>query len=300
MISRLNLSLWSLLAIYAIGRVLQTVPDEVPTLLIVALHVLPPLAFAVIHGSVVCRPRDIAVFVFLCFVVGNVFENLSILTGFPFGHYHFTGVMGPKLLQVPVLLACAYVGMGYLSWTLAGLILGRAEDIARSRVLTQPLIAAFLMVVWDFSMDPAWANIAKAWIWHQGGPYFGVPVSNFFGWYLTTYSIYQLFALYLRRYRVKAKPVPMNLWRIAIAYYGAFAIGNLLFTAPRGLSVVTDAAGAQWSVSAILGVSALASIFVMAPWALVAWVRLESEPVKTEFYPSAGESLSSKRPSLRR
>ena len=300
MLSRLNLSLWSLLAIYVVARVLQTLPDKVPAVLIAALHVLPPMAFAVIHGSAIYRFRAMTVFVFLCLVIGNVFENLSILTGFPFGHYHFTDLMGPKLFQVPVLLGCAYIGMGYLSWTLARLILGRGEDITGSRILSQPLLAAFLMVVWDFSMDPAWANIAKAWIWHQGGAYFGVPLSNFFGWYLTTYAIYQSFALYLRRYRVKARAVPKNLWRAAVAYYAAFALGNLLFTAPPGVSVVTDAAGAQWNVSDILGASALASIFAMTPWAFVAWVRLESEPAKAGFYPSAGESLSSNRPSLRR
>lgn len=60
----------------------------------------------------------------ICVVVGNASENLGIRTGFPFGHYYFTDLIGPSLLHVPILLGLAYVGMGYLCWTLGGLIVG--------------------------------------------------------------------------------------------------------------------------------------------------------------------------------
>lgn len=43
---------------------------------------------------------------------------------FPFGHYRFTDLMGPKLLDLPILLPLTYVGMGYLSWVLDLIILG--------------------------------------------------------------------------------------------------------------------------------------------------------------------------------
>jgi putative membrane protein len=46
------------------------------------------------------------------------------------------------------------------------------------------------MVAWDLSMDPVWSTVMHSWIWLQGGAYFGVPVSNFLGWYLTVYVIY--------------------------------------------------------------------------------------------------------------
>ena len=81
-------------------------------LAIVAAHVLFPLIFAFIDGARVYRVRGILIFMLICLAIGNLFENLSILTGFPFGRYHFTNVMGPKLLNVPVLLGLAYIGMG--------------------------------------------------------------------------------------------------------------------------------------------------------------------------------------------
>ena len=48
-------------------------------------------------------------------------------------------------------------------------------------------------------MDPARATLQQAWIWHDGGSYFGVPFSNFMGWFLCVYTIFQLLAIYLQR-----------------------------------------------------------------------------------------------------
>jgi putative membrane protein len=224
----------------------------------------------------------------MCLVVGNASENLSILTGIPFGHYYFTGLMGPSIFHVPILLGFAYVGMGYLSWTLGRLILGEARGpLAGSRVVTVPLAGAFLMVAWDLSMDPVWSTVMHSWIWLQGGAYFGVPVSNFLGWYLTVYVIYQLFALYLRRRAIhgysKGHSLPSGYWRMAVLFYGISAAGNLALIPRAGISPVSDPTGAQWRVTSIVGASALVSIFVMGAFTLLAWLRLSgagSQPAR--------------------
>ena len=112
---------------------------------IVVLHVLPPALFALLHGAIRYGIRGILAFVAVCLVVGNVSENLGIRTGFPFGHYYFTDLIGPSLLHVPILLGLAYVGMGYLCWTLGGLIVGEPRSLlTRSPVLTVPLVSSFL------------------------------------------------------------------------------------------------------------------------------------------------------------
>src|SRR5580700_3725266 len=161
--------LFALVLIYGAARVGQAFPDRIPMVAIVALHVLPALVFALVHGAVRYGVRGILIFTGLCLAIGNLTENLSILTGFPFGHYHFTDVMGPKIFQVPILLGLAYIGMGYCSWTVARVILGDAgQPLAGSRLVTRPLVAAFIMVAWDFSQDPVWANFVHGWQWHDG------------------------------------------------------------------------------------------------------------------------------------
>ncbi|HEV3197034.1 MAG TPA: carotenoid biosynthesis protein [Bryobacteraceae bacterium] len=240
-------------------------------LAIVAMHVFPPAVFALIHGRRFYGTRGILTFFGICLIVGNLFENLGILTGFPFGRYYFTAVMGPKLLHVPVLLGLAYVGMGYLSWTLGRLILrNTGSPLTGSHVVTLPLLAAFIMVAWDLSMDPVWSTIEHGWIWLNGGAYFGVPLVNFFGWYLTVYVIYQSFALYLRD-RATTPGLPSSYWPLAVLFYGISAAGNILLLIPvAGPTLVTDATGAQWKVSDITGVCASVSIFTMGAFAMIA------------------------------
>src|SRR5271163_2879714 len=89
------------LLLYVVGRILQLYSDRVPTLLIVVLHVLPPAAFALLHGSLLYRLRGTLVFTILCLGSGTFFESLSLRTGFPFGHYYFTDLMGPGSSSSP-------------------------------------------------------------------------------------------------------------------------------------------------------------------------------------------------------
>lgn len=288
-----------LIAVYALSRVLQIFPGKIPMLAIVALHVLPPLLFALVHGVIFCGLRGILTFFALCFVVGSIVENIGVLTGFPFGHYYFTEVMGPKLFLVPIFLGLAYLGMGYLSWTLARVILGGVDNaLTGSRVVTLPLIAAFVMVAWDFCLDPVWATIIHAWIWQQGGAYFGVPVSNFLGWYLNVFILYQLFALYLRGHAPQIDKLPRGYWRMAVIFYGVSAAGNLLLLIPRsGLSQVTDATGKVWQVSSITTACALATIFTMGAFTLLAWVRLSpgsSRPQSSQLPDIASHRLAAR------
>jgi putative membrane protein len=276
-------SMWLLISLYGGARVLQILPGKLPLAAIIALHVLPLVLFTLIHGTMSYRLRGILVFFTICLVVGNVFENLGVATGFPFGRYHFTDAMGPKLFQVPILLGLAYVGMGYLSWTLGRIILGNLRSpLVGARIVTLPLVAAFPMVAWDFANDPVWANINHLWVWQRGGAYFGVPLTNFLGWYFVVYLIYQSFAVYLRRCSLSANPRASGYWRWAVSFYAMAALGNIILVLPKPEpAVVFDSTGILWNVTTITGACALVSIFVMGAFAVIAGVRLSDEPRET-------------------
>ena len=271
--------LLALLFLFLVARILQLFAGRVPNLLMVTFHVIPPALFAGIHGARIYRSRGILIFMTLCLGVGTFFESLSLRTGFPFGYYRFTDLMGPKLFDLPILLALAYVGMGYLSWVLAVVILDcENEPLSRRNIVLVPLAASFAMTAWDFSMDAVWADIDHAWVWRDGGSYYGVPTSNFLGWFLTVYIFYQLFALYLGNRVIMRSPTTH--WRLAILFYAASAAGNLLVVAPPSMGGhFTDATGKQWSIPGILWASRLVSILLMMPLSLMAWVKA-SGPVK--------------------
>jgi uncharacterized membrane protein len=268
--------LWSMLLLYVLARLCQLYADRLPTLLIVILHVIPPAIFAIIHGSILYRLKGISIFAAFCLGFGGLAESISLRTGFPFGHYYFTDAMGPKVLHVPVLLVLAYLGIGYVSWVLALLILGYLDEpINGVRIFALPLLASFIMLAWDLSMDPNWSTLDHMWIWQHGGPYFGVPLSNFFGWFLTAYIYYLAFALYCWAQPIFAAPPKQSFWCSAILLYATCAVGNpLILRVPMAPPVVTDATGKQWLTADILSACTLMSLLLMTPLASLAWLRL--------------------------
>jgi uncharacterized membrane protein len=276
----LSLILWPIVAVYVAVILLGTARGVIPPELNAPLNALLPMAFALVHGSKQFGWRGMLVFAAICLVVSNAFENLSIIAGFPFGHYHYSDNLGPKLFLVPLLIGPAYLGMGYLSWTVARLILGGGQG-ARDRIFALPLIASFVMVAWDLTFDPVASTIGQSWIWHDGGAYFGVPLTNFLGWYFTVYVFFQLFALYQSRgpgaqLAASELPVGPTFWWSAVIMYAATALAPVVAVVlpPQGAMMVTDPVGGVWNVAALYATCAIAGIFTMGAFATLAVMRL--------------------------
>ena len=106
--------------------------------------------------------------------IGFAAELAGVATGKPFGHYHYTGKLGPRVGGVPLLAAAAWALMARPAWVTAGrLTRSRAPRIAA---------AAGALCAWDVFLDPRMAREGY-WIWPGGGRYEGVPASNFLGWW---------------------------------------------------------------------------------------------------------------------
>src|SRR5690606_16769293 len=276
-------------------------PNLLPVPVSSALATFVPLIFLFVHGLLSYRLRDLLVFAVITLVVSNGFENLSVLTGFPFGHYHYSDTLGPKLFLVPVLIGPAYLATAYLAWTIARVILGATHSrLSGHLTFTVPLVAAFMMVSWDLAFDPIFSTINHAWIWRDGGSYFGVPFSNFLGWLLTTFVFLQLFALYLKR-SPNAHEEPSRTQNLqAVLFYGVIAVGYIL----NGLiqdtgGTVTDPAGMVWRLQDIYAVTGLVAIFTMGTFTLLGLVKVleaspavEDTPAETTTHAVASYSLS--------
>ena len=264
--------LWATIAIYLGARICQLYADRLPTLLIVVLHVVPPAVFALVHGSILYRFRGTLVFTALCLGVAGFTESLSLRIGWPFGSYYFTDVMGPKISGLPILLVLAYLGVAYCSWLLSLLIVGYRKPIMGLRTVIVPLLASSVMLAWDLSMEADWSTVDKAWIWRNGGPYFGVPLTDFVGWYLTAFLFFQGFAFYCRFKAPLPALVPRTYWRAGIFLYAVCAMGNLLILQlPMAPAIVFDASGKPWITAHVLLADALVSIFLMGLFVLLAW-----------------------------
>jgi len=279
--SRTQAILWLLAAAYAAALVGNIVLGfSIPIAVVLSISV----AFALIHGAVRYGWRGIAAFVVLSLVVSNILENTSILTGFPFGHYHYTDVLGPKLFLVPVLIGPAYFATGYLAWVVGNVLVGELRrGSSMFTTVAVPFIAAFVMVMWDLTLDPRAATIQQQWIWEQGGGYFGVPFINFVGWFLTVYIFLQLFALAVRSgvgVREQAPTLPQSHSVQAVVVYAIIGLTPVLnFLVVGGdSSPVTDAAGVAWQTGSIIEASATVSLYTMIFAVALAAVKLLQAP----------------------
>ncbi|MEU2288337.1 carotenoid biosynthesis protein [Streptomyces sp. NPDC013178] len=196
-------------------------------------------------------------------IISNFFENLSVETGFPFGDYHYTG--GPQLIHVPIYIGPVYFGLGYICWRVAELLLagGRRRTVD---IFALPALAAVLMTVFDLGSDSIAATVNHVWEWEDGGGVFGVPFTNYLGWWLVTYLFFQVFALYLSRRRATARKTTQA---SAPIVYGALGLNAVAYFLAADDFAVTDPSGAVWSHQALAETMMLINLFAVLPFALL-------------------------------
>ncbi|WP_238916464.1 carotenoid biosynthesis protein [Clostridium sp. YIM B02555] len=154
-------------------------------------------AFAWIHGSQRYGLKNMIIWFVITWIVSNCFEGLSVKTGFPFGHYHYT-TPGPRILDVPAYIMIAYFGIAYTSWTITQALTRHfSKKIVGVQKIIIPITTAIIMTMWDIVTDPQASTIHQTWIWENGGDYFGVPISNFVGWVFVVYVFMQIFTLFI-------------------------------------------------------------------------------------------------------
>ena len=220
------------------------------------------LAFCLIHGGGRLGNRGILILLVIALIVSNIYENLSISTGFPFGRYVHTAASGPMLFQVPLIVGPIFFSVSYIAWTLATMLLGEPAD-ARIDVKT-PIVAAFIVVGWDLCSDPIGATIGKQWLFAHSGAYFGVPLSNYLGWFLCTWTIFQCWSVYLSTVRAPIATMSLRYWYEASAYWALIGLQYPLLALANPVGrVVRDTGGWAWRSSDILQASAILSIYTM-------------------------------------
>lgn len=121
---QLTMFSWALIGMYTSVTIVRRsfAPNLLPAPIVTALVTFIPLLFLFVHGLLNYHLRDLLVFAAITLVVSNIFENMNVLTGFPFGHYYYTDDLGPKVFLVPVIIGPAYLGNRYLAWTIARVI----------------------------------------------------------------------------------------------------------------------------------------------------------------------------------
>lgn len=151
------------------------------------LHIALGAAAVGAFGVTVLGVRRTAIFFVVSCVCSLGIELVGTGTGWPFGAYEYGDLLGPKVLgRVPVAIPLSWFYVGFVSYLLARNVLERS--VGRIGSIASVALGTWFLVVWDLALDPAMAHDAmplRFWIWHQHGPYFGMPLQNFAGWTAT-------------------------------------------------------------------------------------------------------------------
>ena len=257
LIRRLLLGLFALAEIAALIGFLT--PWTVPGFLL-PLSTLTMLGVALLHaGARYGWPRAV-LFWGLTTLLTLLLEAVGVATGWIYGPYHYTSRLGPRFLGlVPYLIPAAWFMALYPATVVAEGALPRHWPSRRQRWLL-PLLAGMVMTAWDLVMDPMMVA-HQHWIWETPGGYFGIPLHNFAGWWLTT-------ALVVGSFLLLAKPPVPNPHpddREAVLAYGLIGLGNVLHAAALGLPG-----------------PALVGLFAITPWVWLGWWGLQRPTPRTQ------------------
>ena len=278
-----NILLWIFIAFYVLIGAARLLHNPHLQRLTPFISVAILMGFAIVHGVRRYGWMPFVVFFILTFVISWSYETSSILTGFPFGHYVYADKLGPKLWLVPLLIMPAYFSMGYIAWTIGHILLDRFDNqLVGAEVVLVPVLASFVMVMWDLCIDPASSTVTRAWIWRDGGGYFGVPFVNFLGWYLCGFTIYLVFAVYLRHSSEWTRETNLSersTWTLPALMYAAVMLPRLIEPVAGDSVQVTSHDGHVWWTGDIHTASALVALFTMLFVTVLALVRVSRSPV---------------------
>jgi putative membrane protein len=170
-------------------------------------------------------------------------ELAGTTVGLPFGPYRYTDGLGLKwFAHVPALIPASWCMVALPSYASAARRFAAPGELARRVAL-----GSFILLSWDLALDPAMSFATKYWVWGTTGLYYGMPVLNLVGWFVTGVALMITFAAMRADRWIAALPVS---W--LLAFYGA----NLLL--PVGMSVAVG----LWGVVIATGIALALAVTV--------------------------------------
>lgn len=150
-------------------------------------------------------------------------EWSGIHFGVPFGaRFAYHEDLTPRIFgSVPLFIPFAWFSLLYAPLVLLDSVPTREKG--RDRTGLKILLAAVLVTASDLYLDPL-AIDAEAWTWERPGKWFGVPLSNFAGWWLVGGTVYGIYHFSFRGVR---RPRSRN----ARSLQGVIWVGIVLLTA---------------------------------------------------------------------
>lgn len=207
------------------------------------------MLFAILIAIILLGWKNTVLFYLITFVVTMIIENISISTGFPYGVFtHFSP--GPRFLEVPLLVGLGYFNFVVIAWVLADLLIGSKNNKSPwACKLGRPLVGAIIASALDVIMEPVYVLIQHQWVYPNGGGFFGMPLSNSFGWLFTVFIMLFILELLLNRKSdgQGAFAPSITQWNLQVPILvGLHVIPILISLCTGSITPLTDVLGKTW------------------------------------------------------
>lgn len=154
-------------------------------------------------------------FAALAFILGLGSEIMGVNTGFPFGDYRYSEVLGPQIFNTPLLIGVNWLLITQCSNALAQhLAAGHSAGV-------QVFLGAVLPTLADVLIEPVAIKL-NYWTWAQGDP----PLQNYMGWFGVSFLI----ALAYRHWMGESRNAASHfILAIQIGFFLILSMGFWLF-----------------------------------------------------------------------
>ncbi|MDD1774511.1 MAG: carotenoid biosynthesis protein [Methanobacterium sp.] len=200
-------------------------------ILIGSLSFFFTFGFVLLHSSEVLGNKKMVIFFTIALLFGLFSEVISVKYGYIYGQYYYNSpfFFGLVAFTIPFLWAVVI----YSSYTLTNLFLfgfGGEKPKKTDKLwyficllILISSIGGLIALNLDMFVDPVTVSApVPDWVWIGGGPYFGIPISNFIGWFLVAglaILIFRLYEAFSPSDDSIAMNIPLNLYIIIIYVY---------------------------------------------------------------------------------
>jgi putative membrane protein len=228
------------LALLALSEIAGVIPAYLPyqipfarqfgyiLVLFVVLHALKNLKFRAF------------ILLGIAFAAGALSELLGTTYGWVYGQRYYYTAPDKVFGLVPFSVLITWVAVIYLAYSVTNII-DPAKNLVTLKnvapigsfiyILLLSTLDGFLAMNLDLVLDPVYVR-SGGWVWQDGGAYFGIPISNFIGWFFVAFVSTLIFRTYcLRKPFDTAQKIDFIFFTPVIAYviFGVVKYGILSY-----------------------------------------------------------------------
>ncbi|MDP2873793.1 MAG: carotenoid biosynthesis protein [bacterium] len=188
-----------------------------------------PVILLVLHSLLTLSAVRAIFFIVLASFTGWLMEVWGLSSGIFFGGQYVYKPNQVALLNVPVSVVLYWAVFIYTGYCVVNSFVYWLDKQKPSRhqknlwlLPLAILLDGWLVVAIDLFMDPLQVQLGN-WRWLEGGPYFGVPIGNFIGWFIVTIIVTGIFRTFEYFFSQKETKYDKAVYIMPVLGYGALA-----------------------------------------------------------------------------